>query len=33
MAVPGDDEQDKVLLKKFGLTIIPVVDKSNYPAA
>ncbi|MBK8820109.1 MAG: leucine--tRNA ligase [Saprospiraceae bacterium] len=33
MAVPSDDERDKVFAEKFGLTIIPVVDKSNYPGA
>jgi leucyl-tRNA synthetase len=33
MAVPSDDERDKIFAEKFGLNIIPVVDKSNYPGA
>ncbi len=33
MAVPSDDERDQIFAHKFGLTIIPVVDKTNYPEA
>jgi len=33
MAVPSDDERDQVFAKKFGLEIIDVVDKSDYPGA
>ncbi len=33
MAVPSDDERDKAFAEKFGLKIIDVVDKSDYPDA
>jgi leucyl-tRNA synthetase len=33
MAVPSDDERDQIFAKKFGLEIIDVVDKSDYPGA
>ncbi len=33
MAVPSDDERDKVFADKFGLEIIDVVDKTDYPGA
>ncbi|MBK9734215.1 MAG: leucine--tRNA ligase [Saprospiraceae bacterium] len=33
MAVPSDDERDKLFALKFGLKIIDVVDKSDYPGA
>lgn len=33
MAVPSDDDRDKAFAEKFGLEIIEVVDKSNYPNA
>jgi len=33
MAVPSDDDRDHAFATKFGLDIIPVVDKSNYPGA
>ncbi len=33
MAVPSDDERDKTFAEKFGLDIIDVVDKSDYPGA
>jgi leucyl-tRNA synthetase len=33
MAVPSDDERDHVFALKFGLDIIPVVDKTDYPLA
>ncbi len=33
MAVPSDDDRDKVFAQKFGLPIIDVVDKSEYPDA
>lgn len=33
MAVPSDDERDKVFAQKFGLEIVDVVDKSEYPGA
>lgn len=33
MAVPSDDDRDHTFATKFGLEIIPVVDKSNYPGA
>ncbi len=33
MAVPSDDERDQTFAKKFGLEIIDVVDKSDYPGA
>ncbi len=33
MAVPSDDERDQRFAEKFGLEIIPVVDKSDYPHA
>ncbi len=33
MAVPSDDNRDKLFAEKFGLEIIDVVDKSKYPGA
>ncbi|MEM1323491.1 MAG: leucine--tRNA ligase [Bacteroidota bacterium] len=33
MAVPSDDERDQAFAKKFGLEIIDVVDKTDYPGA
>ncbi len=33
MAVPSDDDRDHAFAQKFGLEIIPVVDKSAYPGA
>jgi leucyl-tRNA synthetase len=33
MAVPADDERDHRFAEKFGLEIIPIVDKSAYPGA
>ena len=33
MAVPSDDERDKAFATKFGIPIIDVVDKSDYPEA
>jgi len=33
MAVPSDDDRDKAFALKFGLEIIDVVDKSDYPGA
>jgi leucyl-tRNA synthetase len=33
MAVPADDERDQRFAEKFGLPIIPVVDKSMYKGA
>lgn len=33
MAVPSDDERDKAFATKFGLSIVDVVDKSEYPGA
>lgn len=33
MAVPSDDERDQLFARKFGLEIIDVVDKSNYPGS
>ncbi len=33
MAVPSDDERDQVFAKKFGLEIIDVIDKTEYPGA
>ncbi len=33
MAVPSDDDRDKAFATKFGLKIIDVVDKSEYPGA
>ncbi len=33
MAVPSDDERDHNFANKYGLTITPVVDQSNYPNA
>ena len=33
MAVPSDDERDQTFAEKFGLEIIDVVDKSDYPGA
>ena len=33
MAVPSDDERDEKFAEKFGLEIIPVVDKTKYPDA
>jgi len=33
MAVPSDDDRDKAFAQKFGLEIIDVVDKSDYPGA
>ena len=33
MAVPSDDDRDNLFAVKFGLEIIDVIDKSNYPGA
>jgi leucyl-tRNA synthetase len=33
MAVPSDDERDKLFAEKFGLEIIPIIDKSAYPGS
>ena len=33
MAVPSDDDRDKRFAGKFGIDIIDVVDKSDYPGA
>ena len=33
MAVPSDDDRDNAFANKFGLPIIEVIDKSNYPGA
>ena len=33
MAVPSDDDRDNAFATKFGLDIIDVVDKTNYPGA
>ena len=33
MAVPSDDDRDNAFAKKFGLEIIDVIDKSDYPNA
>lgn len=33
MAVPSDDDRDLVFAHKFGLRVVDVVDKSNYPGA
>ena len=33
MAVPSDDERDNRFAKKFGIDIIDVVDKSDFPGA
>ena len=33
MAVPSDDERDQAFASKFGLEIIDVVDKTDYPDA
>ncbi len=33
MAVPSDDDRDKAFAEHFGLPIIDVVDKSDYPGA
>lgn len=33
MAVPSDDDRDKVFAGKFGLEIVDVVDKTDYPGA
>ena len=33
MAVPADDERDLRFAEKFNLSVIPVIDKSNYPGA
>ncbi|THH41634.1 leucine--tRNA ligase [Neolewinella litorea] len=33
MAVPSDDDRDKRFAEKFGIKIIDVVDKSDYPGA
>ena len=33
MAVPSDDERDKRFAQKFGIEIIDVVDKTDYPGA
>lgn len=33
MAVPSDDDRDHLFAVKFGLEIIEVIDKSNYPGA
>ncbi len=33
MAVPSDDDRDNAFADKFGLEIIDVIDKSNYPGA
>lgn len=33
MAVPSDDDRDKLFAEKFGLEIITIIDKSGYPGA
>ncbi|NNE29475.1 MAG: leucine--tRNA ligase, partial [Saprospiraceae bacterium] len=33
MAVPSDDDRDHAFATKFGLSIIDVIDKSDYPGA
>jgi len=33
MAVPSDDDRDEAFASKFGLKIVEVVDKSNYPGS
>jgi leucyl-tRNA synthetase len=33
MAVPSDDDRDDAFATKFGLKIVDVVDKSNYPGS
>lgn len=33
MAVPSDDERDEAFARKFGLPIVPVIDKTKYPGA
>jgi leucyl-tRNA synthetase len=33
MAVPADDERDMRFAQKFGLEIVPVIDKSGHPGA
>ncbi|MBK7093583.1 MAG: leucine--tRNA ligase [Saprospiraceae bacterium] len=33
MAVPSDDDRDKLFAEKFGLEIIPIIDKSAYPGS
>ncbi len=33
MAVPSDDERDKRFAEKFGIEVIDVVDKRDYPGA
>ncbi|NJB85182.1 leucyl-tRNA synthetase [Lewinella marina] len=33
MAVPSDDDRDKRFAEKFGIEIIDVVDKTDYPGA
>lgn len=33
MAVPSDDDRDERFANKFGIEIIDVIDKSNYPGA
>ncbi len=33
MAVPSDDDRDKAFAEKFGIEVIKVVDKSDFPSA
>ena len=33
MAVPSDDDRDEAFALKFGIDIIEVIDKTNYPGA
>lgn len=33
MAVPSDDDRDKLFAETFNLPIIPVIDKSKYPGS
>ncbi len=33
MAVPSDDERDKLFAEVFNLPVIPVIDKSKYPGS
>lgn len=33
MAVPSDDERDKLFAETFNLPVIPVIDKTNYPGS
>jgi len=33
MAVPSDDDRDQLFAEKFGIDIVQVVDKSDYPNA